>query len=404
MRRTRTVRSAGLALGAGLAVSLALACFAHPLASAIVPRLAAFQRISATVVLESGEAVPFKVELRRSLFCDWWEVYPRFDTDESPAESTIVARPGSVAGVAPDGTDGFDRIDTGIGGWPFRCMASEAWYPIESGTPDLRWNLDFGVMPKGGMVLVPLRPIWIPLVGNVIFWALVSLVLLAAPRAARVWWRRHGGRCELCGHTVASSGTGCTECGHGLTVAPTSAAALQLPNPVPYHPSMSSSPPHARASAALAANLGRTGDPARPGPAATTSSAGPTGVPAAAQDAADTDLSKVHTGEMRYQSAYVWLIFFSSLDIMLTWAILRRGGEEVNPVAKHVISMWGLHGAIVFKFALMLFVIVSCEVIGRQRDRAGRRLAYLAVGIAAFPVVYSFALLVDHILLRPPPV
>lgn len=108
--------------------------------------------------------------------------------------------------------------------------------------------------------------------------------------------------------------------------------------------------------------------------------------------------------EMRHQSAYVWLIFFSSLDIMLTWAILRRGGEEVNPIARQVIDMWGLHGAIVFKFALMLFVIVSCEVISRRREHVGRRLSWVAVGISAFPVVYSFGLLIDHILLRPPPV
>jgi hypothetical protein len=107
--------------------------------------------------------------------------------------------------------------------------------------------------------------------------------------------------------------------------------------------------------------------------------------------------------EMRHQSAYVWLIFFSSLDIMLTWAILRRGGEEVNPIARQVIDMWGLHGAIVFKFALMLFVIVACEVISRKREHVGRRLSWVAVGISAFPVVYSFGLLIDHILLRPPP-
>ena len=116
------------------------------------------------------------------------------------------------------------------------------------------------------------------------------------------------------------------------------------------------------------------------------------------------DLSLAGSPEMRHQSAYVWLIFFSSLDIMLTWAILRRGGEEVNPVAKQIIGMWGLHGAIVFKFALMLFVIVSCEVISRRQEKSGKRLAWLAVGIAAFPVIYSFGLLIDHILLRPPPV
>lgn len=115
----------------------------------------------------------------------------------------------------------------------------------------------------------------------------------------------------------------------------------------------------------------------------------------------ETDLAAAGSPEMRYQSAYVWLIFFSSLDIMLTWAILRRGGEEVNPIARQIIEGWGLHGAIVFKFALMLFVIVSCEVIGRRADRAGRRLVVIAVAISALPVVYSLGLLVDHILLRP---
>lgn len=106
---------------------------------------------------------------------------------------------------------------------------------------------------------------------------------------------------------------------------------------------------------------------------------------------------------MRYQSEYVWLIFVSSLDIMLTWAILRRGGHEVNPLAELVINAWGLYGAIGFKFALMLFVIVSCEIIGRRTDRAGRRLAGIAVLVSASPVIWSFTLLIDHILLRPLP-
>ncbi len=42
--------------------------------------------------------------------------------------------------------------------------------------------------------------------------------------------------------------------------------------------------------------------------------------------------------EMAFQELYIWLIFVSSLDIMLTWVILRNGGEEVNPVAELVIE------------------------------------------------------------------
>lgn len=99
---------------------------------------------------------------------------------------------------------------------------------------------------------------------------------------------------------------------------------------------------------------------------------------------------------MRYPSSYVWLVFVSAMDVMLTWSILSRGGTEVNPIASMVIDMWGLPGAIAFKFALMIFVILVCEASGRKTDQVGRWLAYAAVAISAIPVAYSIPLLVYH--------
>jgi len=96
---------------------------------------------------------------------------------------------------------------------------------------------------------------------------------------------------------------------------------------------------------------------------------------------------------MRYQTGYVWFIFVSSLDIMLTWLILSKGGSEVNPVAKLVIDAWGLPGAIIFKLSLMLFVIIACEIVGRKSDLKGRVLALVAILISSFPVVWSLTLL-----------
>ena len=107
----------------------------------------------------------------------------------------------------------------------------------------------------------------------------------------------------------------------------------------------------------------------------------------------DQEPKLISLPEMRYQTGYVWFIFVSSLDIMLTWLILSKGGSEVNPVAKVVIDSWGLLGAIGFKFALALFVIVTCEIIGRKRDRLGRNLIIFAIGISAVPVVWSLFLL-----------
>lgn len=99
---------------------------------------------------------------------------------------------------------------------------------------------------------------------------------------------------------------------------------------------------------------------------------------------------------MRYPNEYVWFLLFSSLDIMLTWAILKRGGTEVNPVADLVIREWDLLGAIGFKFSLMLMVVIVCEVIGRKRDRTARNLAQASVVVSAMPVIYSLGLLLAH--------
>jgi hypothetical protein len=99
---------------------------------------------------------------------------------------------------------------------------------------------------------------------------------------------------------------------------------------------------------------------------------------------------------MRFPELYVWLLFVSSLDIMLTWVILREGGEEVNPVAKLVIDAWGLNGAILFKFGLILFVIISCEVVSRVRPRVAHILIWFGVLVSSFPPVWSVTLLLMH--------
>ncbi len=102
--------------------------------------------------------------------------------------------------------------------------------------------------------------------------------------------------------------------------------------------------------------------------------------------------------EMRFQNAYVWFVFFSALDIMLTWAILRRSGREVNPLADAVIQAWGLNGAILFKFSLTVLVVIVCEVVARKQHRTAQVLSYAAVVISALPVMWSMFLLLAHTL------
>lgn len=92
---------------------------------------------------------------------------------------------------------------------------------------------------------------------------------------------------------------------------------------------------------------------------------------------------------MRYQRSYAWFVLLSSLDIMLTWVVLQLSGQELNPVAASVINNFGLQGMVVFKFALVMLVVVMSEVIGRRNDRTGRKLAEWSVAVTAIPVILA---------------
>ena len=92
----------------------------------------------------------------------------------------------------------------------------------------------------------------------------------------------------------------------------------------------------------------------------------------------------------RYPQAYVWFIFVSALDLMMTWVVLYFGGREVNVLADYILERWALPGMVVYKFTLVVFVILICEIVGQKRHRLGRRLSIFAVAITLVPVIIAF--------------
>lgn len=92
---------------------------------------------------------------------------------------------------------------------------------------------------------------------------------------------------------------------------------------------------------------------------------------------------------MRYQRPYAWFVVLSVLDVLFTWTILLCGGREVNAIADAVIAHGGANGIILYKFCLVVLVIVLCEVIGRRRDRVARRLAEWSVALTSVPILLS---------------
>ena len=86
------------------------------------------------------------------------------------------------------------------------------------------------------------------------------------------------------------------------------------------------------------------------------------------------------------------------MDLIMTWIIIRHhGGYEANPIADFMITRFGSTGLVVFKFAIVVFVIVVCEIVGRQDDGRGRWLARLGVGISALPLCVSLFLVLRNL-------
>jgi len=92
---------------------------------------------------------------------------------------------------------------------------------------------------------------------------------------------------------------------------------------------------------------------------------------------------------MRYENAYVWFVFLSALDLLFTWLVFDRGGYEANALAANVLRHGGLVSLVLFKFAVVVFVILLCEAVGRKSPQAGRTLALAAVGITCVPVAVA---------------
>jgi len=240
--------------------------------------------------------------------------------------------------VAPDPAEDPQRWHTiwsTLTGLPFRCFAGEARHPRADGEGPC---VVLGAAEVGRLMGEPvLLPLRPLAVGLALDVAVWSAVAWSAVAFPAAWRRRRREKHGRCG-----------SCGHELD-------------------------PHA------------TSRPER--------------CPECAAELPKDPLGFARSPEMHFQNHYVWLVFFSSLDVMLTWKILEQGGREINPIAAAVIDFWGMHGATAFKFALITWVVIVCEVLARMRARAGRFLAVAAVAISAFPVCWSLTLLVLHRLL-----
>ena len=102
------------------------------------------------------------------------------------------------------------------------------------------------------------------------------------------------------------------------------------------------------------------------------------------------------TEPLRYPRHYFWFVFASALDLILTWTVLHFGGAEVNRLADRILERGGLPAIVVYKFGLVMLVILICQIVGRTDERRGRLLACSSVAITAFPVLVGVAQLATY--------
>jgi len=117
-------------------------------------------------------------------------------------------------------------------------------------------------------------------------------------------------------------------------------------------------------------------------------------------------VASVFVGSLTYPNAYMWFVFLSAMDVMVTTSILYLGGREVNPIADAVIQRFGTPGMVVYKFIIVAVIVIICEFVGRRKRGAGRVIAYCGVGLTMVPVLLGLSLLpaaIDQFLNPPTP-
>jgi hypothetical protein len=103
------------------------------------------------------------------------------------------------------------------------------------------------------------------------------------------------------------------------------------------------------------------------------------------------------TAQVLFPNGYVWFVFISTLDIILTFLVLHLGGREANQVADVILQRYGLRGLIAFKFALVVLVVLICEFVGRRREESARLLLAAGIIITCMPVALAMILIAFHL-------
>lgn len=102
---------------------------------------------------------------------------------------------------------GDEAVDVYWSGYPFKCAVG--WWVMRG---DRAWLIKWGQV-RHRIVVTPLRPMWVGLLGNTLVYAAVLLVPWTGVRFIRTRRRRARARCVACAYELGAGIEVCPECG-----------------------------------------------------------------------------------------------------------------------------------------------------------------------------------------------
>lgn len=237
----RAIRRAGVSLGVGLSVTVALTV-AAALLNQQVADPTAMRGVGFGLSQPAGGAGRGFVSL--TCFEQWGVTFAYSGLFlagpgvKEPDPASLASRPwdwrGRVLVPWDAGPEAWpagqraERLEVKAAGWPWRA----AWCEIKAERVPSRgghiWRVAGGLAldqnvrvaapntwPPDYPGVIPLRPLWPGLLGNVAVWSSAWVALVWGPGSLIRWRRRRAGRCEHCGYNLAglAQPAVCPECG-----------------------------------------------------------------------------------------------------------------------------------------------------------------------------------------------
>lgn len=94
---------------------------------------------------------------------------------------------------------------------------------------------------------------------------------------------------------------------------------------------------------------------------------------------------------------YLGFLLLNIFDLFLTGWIFRHSGEEANGVALWVLHHWHLVGFAIYKFIMVVVLIVICEIIALVNVHRARLVILGGCAVYVFVVIWECFLIFSYI-------